>query len=245
MDMDSATLSKGIATDRQRPEAVASAVVGTVGAFFDMDYTLLSASSGILYLRYLISIRHLPWWRWPPIMTSIAGYLLGIVSFPSLMGNLMRRAVGEGEEAAWRLSRAWFDTMLRKYIAEGARQQVIWHQSQGHHVAIVSAATPYAVDPVAAELGLGKAYLATQLEVVAGHFTGKVCQPACHGTGKLLLTRSYAENHGLDLAHSYFYTDSHHDIPLLEAVEHPIAVNPNKRLASIAAQRNWSVMRFY
>ena len=118
--------------------------------------------------------------------------------------------------------------MLREYIADGARKQIEWHRSQGHHVAIVSASTPYAVAPVTRDLGLADAYLATHLEVVAGRFTGRVVEPACYGPGKLVVTRAYTAKHKLDLAKSFFYSDSQADLPLLEAVGNPVAVNPTR-----------------
>jgi putative phosphoserine phosphatase/1-acylglycerol-3-phosphate O-acyltransferase len=157
----------------------------------------------------------------------------------------MVQAAGASEAEAWQLSARWFEAMLHDYISDGGRQQVAWHQGQGHHVAIVSGATPYAVQPVAHALGVGDAYLATCLEVIDGHFTGRVLEPACYGPGKLHLARAYAAAHGLDLAQSYFYSDSHHDLPLLSAVGHPVAVNPSRKLARIAAMRGWTIWHFY
>ncbi|MCX7706621.1 MAG: HAD-IB family hydrolase [Anaerolineae bacterium] len=217
----------------------------TVGAFFDMDRTLLRDSSGRLYLKYLRATNRLSLRQWLVITYNVARYLLGLVEFPQLMGWLTARVGGADESEAWRLSRAWFDAMLRHYIADEARRRVRWHQEQGHHVAIVSAATPFAVAPVAHSLGLGDSYLATRLEIVAGRFTGRLVEPVCFGEGKLLLARAYAAEHGLDLRHSYFYSDSHDDLPLLEAVGHPVAVNPSRKLARIAKDRGWPGMFFY
>ena len=225
----------------QAPQKPAAAVA----AFFDMDYTVLSASSGLLYIRYLRRIGYLPWWRWVRLLSWVGLYVAGLFDFPHLMGRLMAQVAGAGEAEAWRLSDAWFEAMLRDYIADGARERIAWHRAQRHHVAIVSAATPYAVRPVAQALALQDAYLATRLEIVDGHFTGKVLSPACYGPGKVTLTRNYAAVHSLDLARSYFYTDSHRDLPLLEAVGHPVAVNPNRKLARIAVERGWPVERFY
>jgi len=227
-----------------QPPAV-QAPAAAVAAFFDMDHTVLSASSGLLYIRYLRRIGYLPWWRWVRILSWVGLYAAGFLDFPHLMGRLMAQVAGAGEAEAWRLSDAWFQAMLRDYIAAGARERIAWHRAQGHHVAIVSAATPYAVRPVAQALALQDAYLATRLEILDGHFTGKVLSPACYGAGKVILTHNYATTHGLDLAHSYFYSDNHRDLPLLEAVGHPVAVNPSRKLARIAAVRGWPVERFY
>jgi len=216
-----------------------------IAAFFDMDHTLLRDSSGMLYVRYLRQTGRLSWRQWLAVMGQIALYVLGLASFPGLMSRLMIRASGETEAEAWRLSEEWFEAMLRHYIAEEGRRQVAWHQAQGHHVALVSASTPYAVQPVARAVGVGDAYLATRLEVVDGRFTGRVLEPACYGAGKVALTYAYAMKHDIDLSESYFYSDSHHALPLLETVGHPVAVNPNRKLARIAAARGWPVRRFY
>jgi HAD superfamily hydrolase (TIGR01490 family) len=215
-----------------------------VGVLFDMDYTLLRGSSGMLYLRYLLRVGYIPWTRWLRILGLVGLYALGVWDYPRLMARLMAQAAGTSEAEAWRLSREWHDAMLWRYIAQDARERVVWHQAQGHHVAIVSGATVYAVQPVAKALGLDSHFLATRLEVVNGHFTGRVDEPACFGAGKVTMSRAYAADHGFDLPRSFFYSDSHHDLPLLEAVGHPVAVNPSRKLAHIAAQRGWPVEYF-
>lgn len=217
----------------------------TVAAFFDMDHTVLSNSSGRLYLKYLMQTGRLSWWRWANITRLVAAYAVGLLDFPHLMSRLMVYAAREDEAATWRLSEQWFSDMLQHYIAPAACDRIAWHRTQGHHVAIVSAATPYAVKLVAEALGCGDAYLATRLEVIDGKFTGAVIEPACYGTGKVTLAKAYARQRDLDLGGSYFYSDSSSDLPLLEAVGHPVAVNPSRKLHKIAIARQWPVVRFY
>lgn len=222
-------------------------VVGqpVVAAFFDMDKTLLTASSGWLYLKWLWQTRQLPLHQWIHIAWQVALYIIGAIDFPRLMSRLMIRVAGSSESEAWRMSKAWFETALRHAIAPGGPERIAFHKQQGHHVAIVSAATPYAVKPIAEALGLGDAFLATELEVIGGCFTGKVLQPACFGPGKVARTRGYAEAQGIDLAASYFYSDSASDLPLLDAVGRPVAVNPSSKLARIAKKRGWPILKFY
>ena len=216
-----------------------------VAAFFDMDKTLLTASSGWLYLKWLWQTRQLPLHQWIHIAWQVALYIIGAIDFPRLMSRLMIRVAGSSESEAWRMSKAWFETALRHAIAPGGPERIAFHKQQGHHVAIVSAATPYAVKPIAEALGLGDAFLATELEVIGGCFTGKVLQPACFGPGKVARTRGYAEAQGIDLAASYFYSDSASDLPLLDAVGRPVAVNPSSKLARIAKKRGWPILKFY
>jgi putative phosphoserine phosphatase/1-acylglycerol-3-phosphate O-acyltransferase len=218
---------------------------GDVAAFFDMDNTLLSAASGRLYLKWLRQTGQMPLYRLAYISGQVGLYITGMIDFPRLITRLMVYAGGADEAEAWRMSEAWFESMLRQYITDAGRERIQWHRRQGHHVAIVSASTPYAVRPVAADLDLGEAFIATELEVHEGRFTGKVLEPACYGDGKVVRALLYAGRHGIDLQKSYFYSDSASDLPLLEAVGHPVAVNPNRKLARIAAERDWPVMKFY
>jgi len=118
------------------------------------------------------------------------------------------------------------------------------HRRQGHLVTLISAATPYVVGPLASHLGIEE-YLCTRLEIVDGHFTGQIIEPGCYGPGKVHWAHEYAQRHDAGLAQAYFYTDSCSDRPLLELVGHPVVINPDPRLRTLAAQRSWPVESFY
>jgi len=134
-------------------------------------------------------------------------------------------------------------SMVVGIIAGGHRALVRAHQEKGHTVAIVSSATPYQVDPVAEDLGV-EHVLCTRLEVDDGVFTGRVLHPTCFGEGKRVAAESLALDHDVRMEDSFFYTDSRDDLPLLEAVGHPYALNPDAALAQIARERRWKVRRF-
>ena len=109
--------------------------------------------------------------------------------------------------------------------------------------AIVSGATKFVVRPLAARLGI-RHMLYTRLEVEDGCFTGRVVDPICFEEGKIYWLQQLIEEEGIDLAKSYFYTDSITDRPLLDLVAHPIAVNPDPMLYREAVRRSWPV-RFF
>jgi putative phosphoserine phosphatase/1-acylglycerol-3-phosphate O-acyltransferase len=117
------------------------------------------------------------------------------------------------------------------------------HQAQGHVVAIVSGATKFVVRPLAEALGI-KHYLYTRLEVENGRFTGRVIDPICFEEGKIYWLQQFIDERGIDLAKSWFYTDSVTDLPLLDLVGHPVAVNPDPFLFRAARRRQWPV-RFF
>jgi len=215
-----------------------------VVAYFDMDRTILRDSSGMLYVRYLWRQREVDWRAILRAYGYAALYKLGLFNYPAVMAKLASTVSADSEVEMRAFCERWFEQMVVDYVAENSVQRMNEHRAQGHLVTIISAATAYAVGPVARHLGVND-YLCTLLEVVDGHFTGSIIQPPCYGPGKVYWAQDYASRYDADLAQSYFYTDSHSDLMLLERVGHPVAVNPDSRLKAIAARRGWPVEYFY
>jgi HAD superfamily hydrolase (TIGR01490 family) len=219
--------------------------VGRIAALFDMDLTLLDRSSGQLYVRYLLRTGQIHrrdaaramWW----------GLLsrLGLLNMQNLIPRMAADVAGNSEEEQRRLAERWFDEDVASHITEGGRQRVAEHTSKGHVVAIVSASTQYAVGPLAEHLSIPGQYVCTHLESRDGHLTGQIVPPVCYGPGKIVWAERFADEHGVDLSASYFYTDSITDLPLLECVAHPVAVNPDPRLQRLAHKRGWPVEAFF
>jgi putative phosphoserine phosphatase/1-acylglycerol-3-phosphate O-acyltransferase len=116
------------------------------------------------------------------------------------------------------------------------------HKARGHVVAILSSTTNYLADPLAEELGI-EHLLVSRLVVRDGCFTGEAHRPICFGEGKLYWARRFAAEHDVDLAASFFYSDSVTDVPMLEIVGHPQIVNPDPLLRRVARRRGWEVMQ--
>jgi HAD superfamily hydrolase (TIGR01490 family) len=120
--------------------------------------------------------------------------------------------------------------------------QVAAHREAGHVLALLTSATRYLAEPLGADLGI-EHHLVSQLVVRDGRFTGEVVQPVCYGRGKVYWAERFAAEHGVDLAASFFYTDSITDLPLLDRVGHPRVVHPDPRLRRLAQRRGWQVLR--
>jgi HAD superfamily hydrolase (TIGR01490 family) len=116
------------------------------------------------------------------------------------------------------------------------------HRDRGEPVYVVSAALQEVVDALARDLGLDGA-LGTVCEVENGVYTGRSVR-SLHGAAKADAVRELAAREGLDLASSTAYSDSHSDVPFLESVGKPVAVNPDRGLRRLAAERGWPVLRF-
>lgn len=214
-------------------------------AFFDMDKTILSQSSGMLWVDYLrrtgrIALRHVFYVSWLAFQ-----YKLAVMNYADATARLMPIVAGQGEEQVWAMCREWFDEMVAPCVTDAAAQRIEEHRREGHIVAVISAATVYVVKLLAEYLRLGDNFLCTYLEVKDGKFTGRVVEPSCYGADKIYWAEKFVADHGADLAHAYFYTDSHTDLALLERVGHPVAVNPDIRLRRLAHRRGWPVEQFH
>ena len=117
------------------------------------------------------------------------------------------------------------------------------HHDAGRDTYIVSASPVEIIDDFAEAVGMTGA-LGTVAEIVDGRYTGDLAQPFCYGEGKADAIQKLAAQRGYDLRLSYGYTDSISDLPMLEIVGHPVAVNPDHGLASVAYQRGWPIIQF-
>ncbi len=217
----------------------------TPGAFFDLDHTVLTDSSGSLWARYLrregrLSSREMLQFAWWTL-----AYKLAFIDMEAVVRRLSENVRGQSEAELIAESDRWFEEMVAPCIAPRARERIEEHKAQGHVVAILTASTPYVSAPVARSLGLGDHFICTRLEVVAGRFTGRCVEPICYGPGKVYWAEAFAAEHGLDLAASYFYTDSYTDLSMLQAAGHPVAVNPDPRLKRHAQKVGWPVEEFF
>ena len=214
-----------------------------VGAFFDLDQTLLAGFSATSFFRErFLSGRMAP----REIADSLLGTLsfaVGRTGFSGMMSATTAAYRGLAESVLIEVGEEVFEKHLATQIFPESRALVEAHQAAGHTVAIVSSATPYQAEPLARDLGIDHV-LCTRLEVEDGVFTGEVLRPTCWGEGKAEAGRQLARDYDLDLDECYFYTDSHEDLPLLELVGKPRPVNPNRELAQIGKERRWPVRRF-
>jgi putative phosphoserine phosphatase/1-acylglycerol-3-phosphate O-acyltransferase len=213
-------------------------------AFFDMDLTILTRSSGLLYVQYL--------WRNEDTKrrTVLRAYCyallykLGLFDYPSTAAKLAATVSDNSEAQSRVFCQRWFDDLAVHHISEKAVQAIDRHRGQGHVVTIISASTPYVVGPVAAHLGI-EDHLCTRLEVRQGKFTGRIVEPPCYGPGKLVWAKRFADQHQASLSEAYFYSDSHSDRDLLTHVGHPVAANPDRHLCQLAKVNGWPIVRFY
>lgn len=210
-------------------------------ALFDMDRTLLSANTALLYTRYrrdrgeigLASLLRVVYW--------LAKYTVGVIDAEKVALSALREYTGRPEQELLAGSEPWFRDYVLKHVRETARAVVERHRAAGDHLAIVTGATPYAAGPLARELAI-EHLVCSELEIDArGCLTGRPQDPLCYGAGKLKRTERLAAELGFELRDAVFYSDSITDLPLLERVGTPVAVCPDRRLRSVARARGWRI----
>jgi len=139
----------------------------------------------------------------------------------------------------------WRDAFVREkidpIILPQGRRLIARHKDAGDVLLIITATNSFVTAPIAARLGIPH-LLATEPEIRDGRYTGEVRGIPCYREGKVERLSAWLREQGLDLVASSFYSDSHNDIPLLQRVDHPVAVDPDPQLAAYARERDWPVI---
>jgi HAD superfamily hydrolase (TIGR01490 family) len=208
-----------------------------------MDKTLIAENSGSLYMKYRYERGEVDGWDLAKGLFAYLRYKAGILDIRAFTQQAIVEFRGVSERRLAREGRDFVERLVLPTVYPDAVEAVRWHREQGHVVAIVSGATRYVVRPLAEHLGI-RHYLYTRVEVEQGRLTGRVIDPICFEEGKIYWLQQFIDEKGIDLARSWFYTDSVTDLPLLELVGHPVAVNPDPFLYRVARRRTWPV-RFF
>jgi HAD superfamily hydrolase (TIGR01490 family) len=214
-------------------------------ALFDMDRTLLSRETASMYVRYQRKIGEASTRDLLRTLGWVAQYTVGTLDMQRVAARALKGLAGVPEIVVAARCDDWFRHSVEKYITDGGRLAVRAHQRAGDLCAIVTGASFYASRPLARLLDIPHV-VSSMFEVDdRAIFTGRAVEPLCFGQGKLQRAERFAAEAGLPLEGAVFYTDSHSDLPLLERVAEPVAVNPDPVLSRVAAARGWRVERWY
>lgn len=213
-------------------------------AFFDLDKTIIAKSSTLA--------------MGVPMVRE--GLISKSTAMRSLYAQLVYRLQGADEEqmermrvALLEISKGWEQAQIKRLVEEvlidlleptihpQALDLITEHREAGRRVYIVSSSGDEVVRPFANFIGVPH-YIATRSEIDAdGKYTGELLF-YCYGTGKQQAMRDEASRYGIDLAGSFAYSDSITDLPMLDSVGNPVAVNPDKDLRGVALEREWPIL---
>ena len=150
---------------------------------------------------------------------------------------------GQQEQKIVDFMSTMFNRVLKQAIREKAHKEIEYHKKNNALTVILSASTMQICEPVRKYLGFDD-MICTTLEIIDGYFTGYPKGRYCYGEEKLTRTINYCKKYNLTLNDAWFYTDSYSDIPMLNAVGHPICVSPDKKLSRIARKKGWEIERW-
>jgi HAD superfamily hydrolase (TIGR01490 family) len=214
-------------------------------AFFDLDKTLMQGSSAFQFARAayrngLLSRRRLAADAWANTRFRLRG-----ATDADSLALRQRIATGLSGRRVLELQRLGPDVLAGVLPRVYPRMLAVAHEHQdaGRPAYITTAASRELAQMLARVMSFDGAIGSELSEVVDGVYTGRVAGLFAYHIGKADAIRELAAREGIDLQHSYAYTDSISDLPMLEAVGHPVVVNPDRPLAAIARERGWELMR--
>jgi HAD superfamily hydrolase (TIGR01490 family) len=226
-------------------EYVGVVSTGPSAAFFDLDRTLIAGSSAFTLAMAARSAGMIPTHEFVRDAAAAVSFRVLGASDDTTDGvrdRALRFVAGQRQDDLTALNERVLPTLLGKIRPE-ARRLLDLHRHAGRSTFIVSAAPQEIVEPLARSLGMTGA-IGTRGEVVDGHYTGRLAGPFCYGPGKVDAIQELARWDGLDLAQCYAYSDSVSDLPMMHAVGHPVAVNPDAKLERVARRNGWPVVVF-
>ncbi|MEW2483087.1 HAD-IB family hydrolase/lysophospholipid acyltransferase family protein [Mycobacterium sp. NPDC049093] len=215
-----------------------------IGAFFDLDGTLVAGFTGVIMTRDRLRRGQMGVGEFIGMVQAGLNHQLGRSEFEDLIGKGARMLRGNSLSDLDELGERLFVQHVQGRMYPEMRAMVRAHMARGHTVVLSSSALTVQVEPVARFLGIDNV-LCNKFETDEdGLITGEVERPVIWGAGKARAVQNFSSANGVDLTKSYFYADGDEDVALMYLVGHPRPTNPAGKLAAVAAKRGWPVLKF-
>src|SRR5580698_9017949 len=215
-----------------------------VGAFFDLDGTLVAGYTAAAQTRDRVRRRDLRAVEFLMIVQLAVEFRLGRRTFETLIEGSARTVEGRQAREVDEMGERIFQQSVADLIYPEMRELVRAHQRRGHTVVLSSSALTNQVAPVARFLGVEHVVCNRLAADERGILSGEIEQPVVWGPTKASGVQQFAADHGVDLAASYFYADGDEDLSLMRLVGRPRPVNPGPELSKVAIRSGWPIMRF-
>ncbi|MHC9296034.1 HAD family hydrolase [Mycobacterium sp. LTG2003] len=213
-----------------------------VGAFFDLDGTLVDGFTATAHARHRIRQRQAAFGEILGIIEASIRYRIGRMPFERLLVRAAGYLRGESLDELDDLGELLFAERFAHRVYPHMRDVVRRHQDRGHTVVMSSSALTIHAEPVARHLGIGHV-LCNHFETDEnGRLTGGIVKPVIWGARKADAVQGFCSSNDVELQRSYFYADGPEDSALMRLVGHPRPVNPRPGLAAAAANHGWPVL---
>jgi HAD superfamily hydrolase (TIGR01490 family) len=213
-------------------------------ALFDLDNTLLADDSDFLWGCFLVEKALVDKSTYDENNQRFyADYKNGTLDIFAFLAFSLKPLTQHSNEKLTALHKEFMQKHIIPVMTEKGLAKIKQHRDQGDTTVIITATNRFVTAPIAEAFGVDD-LIATDPEILNGKYTGKVAGTPCFQEGKLTRLNQWLKNTSHDLNDSIFYSDSHNDLPLLEKVTIPVAVDPDEQLKKIAEQRNWEITSF-
>nr|WP_217908804.1 HAD family hydrolase [Halomonas maris] len=211
-------------------------------AIFDLDNTLLSIDSDHAWGEFLLEQGAVD-----PVAYReanerfMADYNAGTLDMAAFLEMALKPLADNTPEqlAAWH--QQFMVSKIEPSILPKAEELLARHRTKGDTLLIITATNRFITAPIAERLGVDH-LIAVNPEVEQGRYTGRVSGTLSYREGKVTRLEQWLKDQDLSMEGAWFYSDSHNDLPLLEIVEHPVAVDPDDTLRNVAEERQWRIM---
>lgn len=211
-------------------------------AIFDLDNTLIAGDSDHLWGEFLIEQQHVDGEHFKQQNDRFyAAYQNGTLDIHEYLAFALAPLTHFSPEQLEQLHGQFMHDKISPLMLSKATVLIDQHRQQGDTLLIITATNRFVTAPIATKLGI-EHLLASEPEVIAGRYTGKACGIPCFQEGKVQRLQQWLEQQQHAHDTTYFYSDSANDLPLLQQVTHPIAVDPDPRLREFAQRNGWPII---
>ena len=211
-------------------------------AIFDLDNTLLNGDSDHAWGEFLCSKGVVDAEEYRKANDYFyEQYKSGSMNIFEFLEFALRPLAANSNETLAEWHAEFMQEVIQPMMLPKAAALLQKHRDAGEHLMIITATNRFVTGPIAEQLGVDT-IIATDPEMVNGNYTGKVAGTPCFQAGKVERLNTWLADNGATLEGSSFYSDSINDLPLLEKVDYPVAVNPDEKLTAEANRRGWPIL---
>lgn len=211
-------------------------------AIFDLDNTLIADDSDYLWGQFLVDQGIVDKAHYEHANAKFYDdYRQGNLDIVEFLNFSLQPLADNSAEQLYQWRAQFIQEVITPILLKPAQQLVDKHRDRGDTLLVITATNRFVTEPIVKLYGIDN-LLATTPEFIDGRYTGGFIGIPCFREGKVTLLEEWLKNSSHTLKDSWFYSDSHNDLPLLNLVEHPVAVDPDEKLTLAAKQANWSII---
>lgn len=211
-------------------------------AIFDLDNTLLAGDSDHSWGEFIIGKNIVDAISYRQRNDQFyADYQNGSLDIHAYQEFVLQPLAAFTLEELNELHLEFMETTIASMMLPKALELIEKHRAGGDTLLIITATNRFVTEPIAKKLGIDN-LLATEPEIINQRYTGKIIGTPCFQQGKVKRLEKWLDEHRLDLGGAWFYSDSANDLPLLNAVDHPVAVDPDEKLERVAREKDWPII---